>query len=433
MQKNICISIDATGRRDELEKLAIELGLKIEDSSTQYLTAIDYISLVGSIITIIDFLVRIKELYGKQLLIDNKIPIDNAIHYILRQHNMCNEQMTNLEKLIMDMIQAANKSLPIPIQMYSEGVNILPAYNKSENILYCSSSCATTILLFSLYQSRSVNVRKILLLYVLTELNINRHYLVNANKLLDKLEREIKLLDKIEFFKVEKIYLSVQLLFLVGHELQHAHYRFDENSKINDMNRTEQRIVELYSSPMTYRQKQIFKFLPEICNEKQRLEELSCDSRSVYNVADYISTNFDVNEKPVLYTQLLRLVTMLQYVINIHELAEFTMKSIRLHVKKHIFDVIRVGNILISLDDITNFNVDEARDLSTKFQKEVYKYNNVLTNTIKIGLADLWILYTAHINLEKGSPYDYDTTCNRFHEISQNIQEKLLNLNMLIL
>lgn len=30
MQKNICISIDATGRRDELEKLAIELGLKVE-------------------------------------------------------------------------------------------------------------------------------------------------------------------------------------------------------------------------------------------------------------------------------------------------------------------------------------------------------------------------------------------------------------------
>ena len=87
----------------------------------------------------------------------------------------------------------------------------------------------------------------------------------------------------------------------------------------------------------------------------------------------------------------------------------------------------------MSLDDIINFNVDEARDVSTKFQKEVYKYNNVLTNTIKIGLADLWILYTAHINLEEGSPHNYDTTCNRFLEISQNIQEKLLNRNLLIL
>ena len=97
MCENICINIDATGRRKELEQLAENFTLKVEDSRIKYLTAIDYISLVGSIITIIEFLLQIKNRYGKRLLIDN-VPVDNAIRKLLKQSNVYNVQMENHEK-----------------------------------------------------------------------------------------------------------------------------------------------------------------------------------------------------------------------------------------------------------------------------------------------------------------------------------------------
>lgn len=285
------------------------------------------------------------------------------------------------------------------------------------------------LLLFNISQSH-LSVHKVLLLYILIELNITRGSLTNANKLLDKLDREIDCVIKLKL-NYEKIYLKAQLLFLIEHELQHAYYEFNETLRMTDITRVEQRIRELYDAPRTFRQKQVFKLIMEICNEERRLEELSCDAGGIHSIGGYIKNNYRVEEVPVICTQLLRLVTMLQYVINIHELAEFRVRDIALYTKKHVFDVVRVGNIAMALINI--FNEGAVGNLDKELQNEVYKYNDILVNSLKIGLADLWILHTSQINLEKDSSENYDAVCFRFLEASKNINECLTSHKMFIL
>ena len=52
------INIDATGRRKEIEDIAYELDIEIKEGKTQFMTAVECISLAGSVITIIDFLLN---------------------------------------------------------------------------------------------------------------------------------------------------------------------------------------------------------------------------------------------------------------------------------------------------------------------------------------------------------------------------------------
>lgn len=92
--KEQCIDINATGKRKEVEEIAKSLDIKVEESDTQYMTAFDYISLIGSTITILDFLLKMKRLYGKTLMVSIKSvitgdmieePVDDAIEDIISQ------------------------------------------------------------------------------------------------------------------------------------------------------------------------------------------------------------------------------------------------------------------------------------------------------------------------------------------------------------
>ena len=69
------INIDATGRRKEIEDIAYELDIEIKEGKTQFMTAVECISLAGSVITIIDFLLKMKKKYGKTLMVGIKSSI----------------------------------------------------------------------------------------------------------------------------------------------------------------------------------------------------------------------------------------------------------------------------------------------------------------------------------------------------------------------
>jgi hypothetical protein len=89
------IDINVTGKRKEVEEIAKSLDIKVEESTTQYMTAFDYISLIGSTITILEFLLKMKRLYGKTLMVSIKSvitgdmieePVDDAIEDIISQY-----------------------------------------------------------------------------------------------------------------------------------------------------------------------------------------------------------------------------------------------------------------------------------------------------------------------------------------------------------
>lgn len=67
--RNIYIEIDSTGKQDVIESTANELGLSIDDGEDQFFSAIEIISVAGSLITIIDFLLKMKRLYGPSLMV----------------------------------------------------------------------------------------------------------------------------------------------------------------------------------------------------------------------------------------------------------------------------------------------------------------------------------------------------------------------------
>lgn len=93
--KELCIDINATGKRKEVEEIAKSLDIKVDESSTQYMTALDYISLIGSTITILEFLLKMKRLYGKTLMVSImstitgdmiEEPVDDVIEDIISQN-----------------------------------------------------------------------------------------------------------------------------------------------------------------------------------------------------------------------------------------------------------------------------------------------------------------------------------------------------------
>ena len=77
------------------------------------------------------------------------------------------------------------KGLSNNVIINNDGHYSLPSYDTEENILTITELCETTLLLFSAYQSNSKKIKKILLLYLLIELNLNKCNLSNAERLLE--------------------------------------------------------------------------------------------------------------------------------------------------------------------------------------------------------------------------------------------------------
>lgn len=90
--RNTYIEIDSTGKQNSIESIADELGLSLDEGEDQFFSAIEIISVVGSLITIIDFLLKMKRLYGPSLKVRAKslagrsieMKIDDCLKKIVR-------------------------------------------------------------------------------------------------------------------------------------------------------------------------------------------------------------------------------------------------------------------------------------------------------------------------------------------------------------
>lgn len=100
--------------------------------------------------------------------------------------------------------------------------------------------------------SRYKAIEKSFIPVFINGINISRLNLSNAGGLLIKLEKEVGNLRP--FNSSSNIDLVLQLMFLVGHELQHTCYAFDKQLKQVDIENDHQSIMELYANPETIRQ-----------------------------------------------------------------------------------------------------------------------------------------------------------------------------------
>lgn len=319
------------------------------------------------------------------------------------------------------------KGLSNNVIINNDGHYSLPSYDTEENILTITELCETTLLLFSAYQSNSKKIKKILLLYLLIELNLDRCNLTNAERLLDELNREIARVGDIKHIKNIDSFFEVLLLFLVGHELKHAHYNYNYKLKDEDIKSVKSNIISLYSSSNTLKEKQIYSFILEMPSEDSQIEELACDIGSIKIISDYINDKHLICNIKEICTQIIRTITMLQCVKNLKELAEFDLRKIKSRIKKLAFDIARVGNVALALSDY--FDADKTGNLKEILLNEVFAYNKFLTNSLKIGLSDLWILGTAQADKMEEDAERYEAICFQYKELAQHIKKLYLMNN----
>ena len=247
----------------------------------------------------------------------------------------------------------------------------------------------------------------------------------NAERLLEELKREIARVGDIKHIKNIDSFFEVLLMFLIGHELKHVHYNYNHELKDEDIKTVKSNIVSLYSSPNTLKERQIFSFILDIPNEDSLVEELACDIGSINIISDYINDKHIICNIHDVCTQITRMVTMLQSIKNLVELVEFDLKKIKLRIKRLAFDIARVGNVALALSDV--FDADRTGNLKEILQNEVFAYNNFLTNSLKIGLSDLWILGTVQADKMEEDVERYETMCFQYKELAQQINKILLD------
>ena len=331
--------------------------------------------------------------------------------------------MRNWNKTIKELLPYF-ENLSSNVIINTDGHSTLPSYDGIENTLTVTELCETTLLLFSAYQSHYKQIRKILLLYLLIELNLDRLNLTNAEELLDELKQEVERVGVIKHLNNINSYFEVLLIFLVGHELKHAHYNYNHKLKDEDIKTVRSNIVNLYSSPSTLKEKQVFSLIPEILREDLLVEELACDIGSINIIPNYINDKHYTCNIQNVCTQVTRIITMLQCVKNLLELVEFNLGKIKLHIKRLAFDIARVGNVTLTLSEV--FDADKTGNLKEILQNEVYAYNKFLTNSLKIGLCDLWILGTVQADKIEEDVERYEAICSQYKELAQRIKKILL-------
>lgn len=90
----ISIEIDSSGKQQAIETIAEEMELLIDEGEEQNFSAIEIISVAGSLITIIDFLLKLKKKFGSSLFIRLKnknrrfieLTVDDALNRIVKDN-----------------------------------------------------------------------------------------------------------------------------------------------------------------------------------------------------------------------------------------------------------------------------------------------------------------------------------------------------------
>jgi len=329
------------------------------------------------------------------------------------------------------MVEEVCSSLPSPLILKTDGIQTLPSFVSPNNIVY-TDLCETTVLLLQLAltpkecKKLRKKARKLLLLLTLTVQNLKRLNLESASKLIEKMEEEIKDFHKLLPDISIELDMHILMMFLVGHEIQHAIFRYDIEllkQEIKDV----AVIGEVYRNAHTFREKKMFPYAPEICSDKKLMEELACDKASIKMLARFTEElGYTTHQVHELCISLVRFLTMIQFEKNLHELIEFnyTMSSLNLHVKNLMFDIIRVGSGARFMAE--TFEPEAFEDFRNILITEVSSFDKVLSDTARFGFRDWWLLNTMQADKKEKDADKYKLLCQKFNEVSSLIRETLV-------
>lgn len=330
------------------------------------------------------------------------------------------------------MVEEASSSLPSPLVLKTDGIQTLPSFVTPNHIVY-TDLCETTVLLLQLAlapeecKKLRKKARKLLLLQTLTVQNLKRLNLDSASRLIEKMEEEGKDLHTFLTENSTELDMQILMMFLVGHEIQHAIFRNDRElleQEIKDV----AVIGEIYRIPHTFREKKMFPYAPEICSDKKLMEELACDKASIRMLARFIEgLGYNTQQVHEMCILLVRFLTMIQFEKNLHELIDFTytMSSLSLHVKNLMFDVMRVGSVASFM--AKTFEPEALEDFRNILINEVSSFDQVLSDAAKFGLRDWWLLNTMQADKKEKDADKYKLLCQRFKEVSIVVGETITN------
>lgn len=338
--------------------------------------------------------------------------------------------------IIKEMVENVNSGLPIPLQLDTDSIDSTPRYDVDEHTISYNIFCETNILLSAFTYSllndkkKAVAIHRLLSQFLATKYKLDNLILDAADQLINNLELEVeKLADYINGVKPD-IDVHTIMMFLMGHELQHARFRFDEQLKeksIEDV--TKKR--ELYTKPHGFKQRMLFRYVPNVFNNDKLMEEYACDKASICLISEHIRRNSDSDTRlHSVYSQLLWFVTMIQYEKNLQEVIQFGYrgKSFKQRFINLMFDVVRVSNVGLSFLPYLNPGLMETPE--EDMTNIALSYNKTLSATLKMGYKDIDLLSTIAsdkcLDESEETADKYCHLCEKYRTVTIKMRDILL-------
>lgn len=420
----ISIRLKVDGIRTDVERAACNFNAQVvnnNDSGT--FIGSDEMSVFADVSTILMFLDWLYNKYGDSIEVSIhaigevlKMSARQMFCYIVGHHDVkysqsCVHYLPREQWA--DVIKESNQT---DVSLIVDNSLIFPKYQS--NNIYFSRSCELTTLLLVLYNNPKVNIKKILLIYTLLGINIENKSSSNIYYLLKKMEKEISKLYK-HCNKVGIIHLDILTYFQLKHELYHIKLRENPdllNSILGDI----KSIETLYQNIGNSRRKRVVQScVTEALHSVKWQTELACDWYSILDTIKYmIASNYNLDAIKKSTIQILRMLTMTQYVKRITEASSFSFELPGLKGELNIqtFDTLRVANILNAI--LRSSLVDlYDKDIVDAFVFEINQFSHRgLKSTIKYGLFDLKLLGTV------------PDTSRSYEEIDEGLFSKLLEI-----
>ncbi len=409
VKNNIVITINVDGIRTEVLNLICPYDIQIVDNESGNFLGFDELSIMADAFTVLQVIDTLYRRYGNDIEIhikeiQNKLRMNVlqlmsyiATHFDIfpknnkgRLHLLTHEQCCHIVEDLKDyhIYLAVNNELSFPLY-------------ENEKIYY-GKTCELMTVLMILYHYKSVDVKRLTLLYTLLDINIKGENSSNIYYLIKKLEKEIVKFHKKNQHIENYIYADAVTFFQLKHEVYHIKLKKQPNL-LNNIIESIKAMSVVYNANNIgngYRQQRVRDGIMEIFQSEHKQQELACDWYSIIDTINFmISSNYSVQNIKDAIKQILRILVMTQYVKHMSRISNFSIFKIKQAVNNQTFDTLRVANIINAILHSELTNICDTSIIES-FVSEIQKYGkDTLGTTIKLGLFDLGILATASSEL----------------------------------
>ena len=405
MESNITIIIRVDGIRSDVMNIINLYDIQIIDNESGNFFGSDELSIMADAFTILQVVESLYRRYGNDLDVYIKavqdqlsVNVSQLMSYIMTHYDATPKNNKGyLHRLSYEQyLQLVENSKESNMTFVVNDELSFPWYKNDK--IYYGKTCELMTVLLILYHFNNVDVKRLVLLFTLIDINIKGGNSSNTYYLLKKLDKEIAKFHK-KCRNIEgDIYADAVTFFQLKHETYHIRLKKQPDLLWDIVEHIKAMAVayNLDEIGNGYRQQWIRAGIKEIFQSEHWQQELACDWYSIIDTINFmISSNYSVENIKDAIKQILRVLVMTQYVKHISSISKFSIAKYKKAINNQTFDTLRVANIINAILHSKFVNICDAT-LVESFVSEIRKYGkDTLGATLKLGLSDLVMLATA--------------------------------------